>query len=30
MGRDLIPVLEATGKTQLVYGILLTAGLWIG
>ena len=30
MGRDLIPVLEATGKTQLVYGILLTVGLWIG
>ena len=30
MGRDLIPVLEATGTTQLVYGILLTAGLWIG
>ncbi|MCL4114775.1 UNVERIFIED_CONTAM: hypothetical protein GTU68_053811, partial [Idotea baltica] len=29
-GRDLIPVLEATGKTQLVYGILLTVGLWIG
>ena len=28
-GRDLIPVLEATGKTQLVYGILLTIGLWI-
>ena len=30
VGRDLIPVLEATGKTQLVYGILLTVGLWIG
>jgi len=30
MGRDLIPVLEATGKTQLVYGLLLTVGLWIG
>jgi 1,4-dihydroxy-2-naphthoate octaprenyltransferase len=29
-GRDLIPVLEATGKTQLVYGVLLTVGLWIG
>ena len=29
-GRDLIPVLEATGKTQLVYGLLLTTGLWIG
>jgi len=28
-GKDLIPVLEATGKTQLVYGILLAAGLWI-
>ena len=30
LGRDLIPVLEATGKTQMVYGILLTVGLWIG
>ena len=30
MGRDLIPVLEATGKTQLAYGVLLTIGLWIG
>jgi len=30
MGRDLIPVLEVTGKTQLVYGLLLTVGLWIG
>ncbi len=30
LGRDLIPVLEATGKTQLVYGLLLTVGLWIG
>jgi 1,4-dihydroxy-2-naphthoate octaprenyltransferase len=29
-GRDLIPVLEATGKTQLAYGILLTVGLWVG
>jgi 1,4-dihydroxy-2-naphthoate octaprenyltransferase len=29
-GRDLIPVLEATGKTQLAYGLLLTIGLWIG
>lgn len=29
MGRELIPVLEATGKTQLVYGILLTVGLWL-
>jgi len=29
-GRDLIPVLEATGRTQLVYGLLLTIGLWIG
>jgi len=29
-GPDLIPVLEATGKTQLVYGLLLTIGLWLG
>ncbi len=29
-GRDLIPVLEATGKTQLVYGVLLSVGLWLG
>ena len=29
-GRDLIPVLEATGKTQLAYGLLLTVGLWLG
>lgn len=29
-GRSLIPVLEATGRTQLVYGLLLTIGLWIG
>lgn len=29
-GRDLIAVLEATGKTQLIYGLLLTVGLWIG
>jgi len=28
-GRDLIPVLEATGKTQLIYGLLLAIGLWI-
>jgi len=28
-GRDLIPVLEMTGKTQLVYGVLLTLGLWL-
>lgn len=30
VGRELIPVLEATGKTQLVYGVLLAVGLWIG
>lgn len=29
-GRNLIPVLEATGRTQLVYGLLLTLGLWLG
>ena len=29
-GRDLIPVLEATGKTQLGYGLLLAVGLGIG
>ena len=26
-GRDLIPVLEATGKTQLIAGALMTVGL---
>lgn len=26
-GRDLIPVLEATGKIQLLYGLLMTVGL---
>jgi len=30
VGRELIAVLEATGRTQLVYGVLLTIGLWIG
>ena len=29
-GRELIPVLEATGKTQLAFGVLLSIGLWIG
>lgn len=29
-GRDLIPVLAATGRTQLAYGLLLAAGLWVG
>ena len=29
LGRDLIPVLEATGKTQLVAGTLMTIGLVI-
>lgn len=28
-GRDLIPVLEFTGFTQLLYGLLLTIGLWV-
>jgi len=28
-GKDLIPVLEATGRAQLLYGILLTLGLVI-
>jgi len=27
-GRDLIPALERTGKAQLIYGVLLAAGLW--
>ena len=27
-GRGLIPALERTGKAQLVYGVLLAAGLW--
>jgi len=30
VGRELIPVLEATGRTQLVYGVLVAIGLWIG
>lgn len=30
VGRDLIAVLEGTGRTQLAYGVLLAAGLWIG
>ena len=29
LGRDLIPVLEATGKTQLLAGLALTVGLLI-
>jgi len=29
-GADLIPVLGATGRVQLVTGLLLAAGLWIG
>jgi len=29
-GRDLIPVLAATGRTQLAYGLLLAIGLWVG
>jgi len=29
-GRDLIPVLEATGRVQLLYGLLLAIGLWVG
>jgi 1,4-dihydroxy-2-naphthoate polyprenyltransferase len=28
-GPDLIPVLGATGRVQLVFGVLLAAGLWI-
>lgn len=28
-GRDLVPVLGATGRTQLVFGCLLAVGLWI-
>ena len=30
VGRELIPVLEATAKTQLVYGLALAIGIWIG
>ncbi|MEM7094392.1 MAG: 1,4-dihydroxy-2-naphthoate polyprenyltransferase [Actinomycetota bacterium] len=30
VGRALIPVLERTGQTQLIYGVLLTIGLWVG
>ena len=29
-GRDLIPVLGATGKTQLLYGLLFSVGLAVG
>jgi 1,4-dihydroxy-2-naphthoate octaprenyltransferase len=29
LGRDLIPVLGATGRLQLVFGLLLTAGVVI-
>ena len=29
-GRDLVPVLAATGKVQLVYGVLLAVGLSLG
>ena len=29
MGRDLIPVLGATGKLELVFSVLLLAGLVI-
>lgn len=29
-GKDLIPVLEATGRTQLAFGLLLSIGLWLG
>lgn len=28
-GRDLIPVLEATGRTQLIFGLLLATGLFL-
>jgi 1,4-dihydroxy-2-naphthoate polyprenyltransferase len=28
-GRELIPVLAATGRLQLVFGVLLAAGLWV-
>jgi 1,4-dihydroxy-2-naphthoate octaprenyltransferase len=28
-GRDLVPVLGATGRTQLAFGCLLAVGLWI-
>ena len=30
VGRDLIPVLEATGRTQLVAGVAMTIGLLLG
>lgn len=29
-GRDLIPVLGATGRTQLLVGLLFAVGIWIG
>jgi 1,4-dihydroxy-2-naphthoate octaprenyltransferase len=29
VGRDLIPVLGETGRTQLAFGLMLAAGLWI-
>ena len=28
-GRDLIPVLGETGRTQLAFGLMLAVGLWI-
>jgi 1,4-dihydroxy-2-naphthoate octaprenyltransferase len=28
-GRDLIPVLGDTGRTQLAFGLLLAVGIWI-
>lgn len=28
-GRDLVPVLEMTGRTQLVFGLLFAVGLWV-
>jgi 1,4-dihydroxy-2-naphthoate octaprenyltransferase len=28
-GRDLVPVLGATGRVQLVYGVLFAAGLYL-
>lgn len=30
VGRDLVGALAGTGRLQLVYGVLVTAGIWIG
>jgi 1,4-dihydroxy-2-naphthoate polyprenyltransferase len=29
VGRDLIPVLGDTGRTQLAFGVMLAVGIWL-